>query len=127
MYTLDSGDARLDLSIGGYPGPWIRVFLSPKGQLLHILQIADKITTETNVIPSPSAWGRFYRSCKRIGVAHWLPQYTTQHQCSDGTHWDFNLKIGDVAYKGEGVNAYPLGFDVFLSSVERLLGGQPFA
>lgn len=126
MHTLDSGDVRLDLSIGGYPGPWIRVLVSEKGQLLHILQTTE-ITTETRVTPSSSAWVRFYRSCKRIGVARWLPQYVTLHQCVDGTHWNFNLKIGDIAYKGEGVNAYPLGFDVFLSSVERLLDGQPFA
>jgi hypothetical protein len=78
------------------------------------------------VTPSPEAWARFWRSCKRIGVDNWRDDYAPKYFTADGTRWKFDIQTPELKYTGKGDNAYPPGFQAFCSAVSRLLGGLEF-
>jgi hypothetical protein len=115
------------LSIGGSMGPWIKVVLSGEKALKYIMQYSGQPPTEKIISPSSEEWARFWRSCKRIGIDKWKERYNPESIVSDGTWWVFNIHMPSLMYKGEGDNAYPIGFNAFLSAVSRLLGGLEFA
>jgi hypothetical protein len=116
-------ERKLNLVIGGYPGPWYEVSLEPDGRLRHVEQTQDG-ETETFVTPSKEDWERFLRSCKRIGIDGWVDIYV-QPVC-DGTNWEFEIQFDSLNCKVKGSNHYPMGFQAFLSAVTRLLRGLNF-
>ena len=117
-------EKKLEISIGGYPGPWYSVSLWDDGRLKHVEQTQDG-QTDAFVTPSEADWERFLRSCRRIGIESWVDMYV-QPVC-DGTSWDFDIQLDGLKCKVKGSNHYPVGFRAFLSSVRKLLGGLDFA
>ena len=116
-------ERKLNLSIGGYPGPWYEVSLEADGRLKHVEQTQDGETV-TFVTPAKEDWERFLRSCRRIGVGSWVDMYA-QPVC-DGTSWQFDVELDSLKSETRGSNHAPVGFQAFLSAVRRLLGGLEF-
>ena len=119
----NQNERKLNISIGGYPGPWYSVSLEPDGRLKYIEQTEDG-ETEKFVTPSESDWERFRRSCQRIGIDNWVDIYM-QPAC-DGTSWSFDIELDSLKSEVKGDNHYPSGFEAFLSATRRLLGGLNF-
>jgi hypothetical protein len=116
------------LSIGGYPIGY-GVEVDDHDALTYTacgFNGESDIDVKLSVTPSLDAWARFWRSCKRIGVDKWREHYEPEGFVADGTNWEFDIQTPELTYKGEGDNAYPLGFKAFCSAVSRLLGGLEF-
>jgi hypothetical protein len=118
---------ELTLSIGGFMGPWITIVMNDENTLKFAMRYSGQPPTDKTISPSLDEWARFWRSCKRIGVDKWKERYEPEGIVSDGTWWTFNIQTPELAYKGEGDNAYPPGFKTFCSAVSRLIGGLEFA
>jgi hypothetical protein len=113
------------LSIGGYPVGYT-VKANDRGELSYKMVSMDGEEVFSTITPSPDAWVRFWRSCKRIGVDKWHRRYEPESFVCDGTSWAFDIQTPELTYTGEGANSYPAGFEAFCSAVSRLVGGLRF-
>jgi hypothetical protein len=115
-----------EVSIGGWP-LWYSVSLNSDGTLLHKTMQDGEEPIEVISPPSSDAWRRFLRTCTRIHINKWKTQYESDSFVCDGTHWHFDIQFPELTYKGEGDNAYPIGFKTFCAAVRRLVCGLEFS
>jgi hypothetical protein len=115
---------KLELSIGGYPGPYFDVSFR-NGQLLYGKSIAPGDNIELIEQPDDKAWQDFLATIQKIDIWDWESSYDNL-DILDGTQWSIWITWGRYSVKSVGSNAYPDHFDKFLKAVNKLLGSQEF-
>jgi hypothetical protein len=117
----------LDISIGGYPGPFYKASWEPPHLVYRCWEHAGEEEPETvKLQPAAEEWQAFWSDLEAVGFWTWKAQYKPKALILDGTGWAVSVRIRDRSVESDGDNAYPRGFKQFCKAVSRLVGGRAF-
>lgn len=129
---------KLRASIGGFPGPSFSVELQGR-VLIYTESRGSKGTRRVEVTPSAQQWREFRHELDALNVWRWRENYPNA-SAMDGTQWSLEVEYAEQAIRAHGSNNYPndtgepsnasdptRAFRAYLATVQKLLGGRPFA
>lgn len=123
---------KLNLSIGGYPGPFYTLKLV-EGKLIYNQTNIYTSEQAVSLEPSVEEWRAFETKLNQLKIWDWKAFYKCE-DVLDGTSWAVDIRYSDKQITSEGSNAYPgseepagsADFRSFLSAVRGLIGGLEF-
>jgi len=82
----------------------------------------SNLYSRNEVIPTPSAWNKFWTKVEKIQVWKWKKEYIDP-DILDGEQWSLKIKKQNKTLNVYGLNSYPETFNQFKKAISKLLGG----